>query len=222
MTVMCFDLLQTFTRAKMTSSLSTRQRKLIYGIFAWGLSFLPSVSLVIIQETVSEECSLHPAVGRDHCFLADGSPRVIFFHVPVLLLMLVNSLMFAWMVRAILLTKMAIRAAKNVSSVGSDARDQLALYVRLLVVLGLLWVLEGTHALITYFDTNGDEEGAFSFYFFKIVDTLNLLRGVFIFIIFVCKGKVWESIKSCRMGARSPLPRTGTRTTLTCEQTTAI
>ena len=73
-----------------------------------------------------------------------------------------------------------------------------ALYVRLLVVLGLLWVLEGTHALITYFDTNGDEEGAFSFYFFKIVDILNLLRGVFIFIIFVCKGKVWESIKSCR------------------------
>ena len=73
-----------------------------------------------------------------------------------------------------------------------------ALYVRLLVVLGLLWVLEGTHALITYFDTNGDEEGAFSFYFFKIVDTLNLLRGVFIFIIFVCKGKVWESIKSYR------------------------
>ena len=73
-----------------------------------------------------------------------------------------------------------------------------ALYVRLLVVLGLLWVLEGTHALVIYFDTHGDEEGAFSFYFFKIVDTLNLLRGVFIFIIFVCKGKVWESIKSYR------------------------
>merc|ERR1719222_1060736 len=129
MTVMCFDLLQTFTRAKMTSSLSTRQRKLIYGIFAWGLSFLSSISLVIIQETVSEESSLHPAVGRDHCFLAEGSPRVIFFHVPVLLLMTVNSLMFAWMVRAILVTKMAIRAAKNVSSVTSvrsDARYQLA------------------------------------------------------------------------------------------------
>ena len=97
----------------MTSSLSTRQRKLIYGIFAWGLSFLSSVSLVLIQvrhaehcrfvanalhlrqhskwqETVSEESSLHPAVGRDHCFLAEGSSRVIFFHVPVLLLMLVN------------------------------------------------------------------------------------------------------------------------------------
>ena len=75
-----------------------------------------------------------------------------------------------------------------------------ALYLKLLVVLGLLWVLEGTHALITYFDPHGDEEGTFSFYFFKIVDTLNLLRGVFIFIIFVCKRKVWESINSYRWG----------------------
>ena len=69
--------------------------------------------------------------------------------------------------------------------------------MKLLVVLGLLWILEGIRALVTYFATHR-EEGAFSFYFFKIVDTLNLLRGVFIFIIFVCKGKVWESIKSCR------------------------
>ena len=70
--------------------------------------------------------------------------------------------------------------------------------MKLLVVLGLLWVLEGTHALITYFDTNGNQEGAFTFYFFKIVDTMNLLRGAFIFVIFVCKRKVWESIKSYR------------------------
>jgi len=138
--------------------------------------------------------------------------------------------MFARMVRAILITKLAIRAARNASSVASvyaDTRDHLALYVKLLVVLGLLWILEGTRALITYFDDHREEEGAFSFYFFKIVDTLNLLRGVFIFIIFVCKRKVWESINIYRMGARSALPRTGiprsyTTATLTCEQTTAV
>ena len=70
--------------------------------------------------------------------------------------------------------------------------------MKLLVVLGLLWILEGTHALFTYFDPRKDEEGAFSLYFFKIVDTLNLLRGGFIFFIFVCKRKVWESINSYR------------------------
>merc|ERR1719249_223149 len=126
------------------------------------------------------------------------------------------------MVRAILITKMAIRAAKNVSSVTSvcaDTRDHLVLYLKLLVVLGLLWVLEGTHALITYFDPHGDEEGTISFYFFKIVDTLNLLRGVFIFIIFVCKRKVWESINSYRRGTRSPLPRKNTTATFTYDQT---
>ena len=33
----------------MASSLSTRQRKIFYGIFAWGLSLLSSVALFIIQ-----------------------------------------------------------------------------------------------------------------------------------------------------------------------------
>ena len=70
--------------------------------------------------------------------------------------------------------------------------------MKLLVVLGLLWILEGIRALVTYFAIHRDEEGAFSFYFFKIVDTLNLLRGVFIFIIFVCKRKVWESFNGYR------------------------
>jgi len=89
-TVMCFDLHQTFTSAKMASSMSTRRRKIFYGIFALGLSLLSSVSLFTIQETVSEESDYHPTVGKDHCFLAEGSPRVIFFHVPVLVLMTVN------------------------------------------------------------------------------------------------------------------------------------
>ena len=73
-----------------------------------------------------------------------------------------------------------------------------ALYLKLYVVLGLLWGLEGVRALIVNFVVQKHEDGTFTFYFFLIVDMLNLLRGLFILLIFVCKRKVWQHITGYR------------------------
>ena len=73
-----------------------------------------------------------------------------------------------------------------------------ALYLKLYVVLGLLWGLEGVRALIVHFVVQKHEDGTFTFYFFLIVDMLNLLRGLFILLIFVCKRKVWQHITGYR------------------------
>ena len=62
-----------------------------------------------------------------------------------------------------------------------------ALYLKLYVVLGLLWGLDGVRALIVHFVVQKQKDGTFTFYFFLIVDMLNLLRGLFILLIFVCK-----------------------------------
>lgn len=227
MTVMCFDLHQTFTRAKMTSTLSSSQRKVLYNTIGWGLPFLLSFLLGVVQFAASGDSGLHPSIGKDHCFLGEGQPRVIFFHVPVLLLMACNSFLFAWMVRSILITKVAIRAANTTPSFMHDKREHLALYLKLYVVLGLLWGLEGVRALIVHFVVQKHEDGTFTFYFFLIVDMLNLLRGLFILLIFVCKRKVWQHITGYRFGERFPcqgtnIPRSQTTATITCEQTTGV
>ena len=67
------------------------------------------------------------------------------------------------------------------------------LYTKLFFVLGLLWSFEGIHAVLIR--DGPDFENPFLHYFFLTVDILNLLRGVFMFLIFVCKKTVWLKTK---------------------------
>ena len=97
----------------MTSTLSSSQRKVLYNTIGWGLPFLLSFLLGVVQASwttfnartcfkkqalqfaASGDSGLHPSIGKDHCFLGEGQPRVIFFHVPVLLLMACNRSLLA-------------------------------------------------------------------------------------------------------------------------------
>ena len=67
------------------------------------------------------------------------------------------------------------------------------LYTKLLFVLGLLWSFEGIHAVLIR--DGPDFENPFLHYFFLTVDILNLLRGLFMFLIFVCKKTVLVKTK---------------------------
>ena len=66
-----------------------------------------------------------------------------------------------------------------------------ALYMKLFFVLGILWGCEGIHAII-----HNDQECQNSSLevFFRAIDSLNILRGFFIFLIFICKRTVWTKI----------------------------
>ena len=68
-----------------------------------------------------------------------------------------------------------------------------ALYPKLFFLLGLLWSFEGIHAILIR--DGPDFENPFLKAFFLTVDVLNLLRGLFIFLIFVCKKKVWSKTR---------------------------
>ena len=67
------------------------------------------------------------------------------------------------------------------------------LYTKLFFVLGLLWSFEGIHAVLIR--DGPDFENTFLYYFFLTVDILNLLRGVFMFLIFVGKRTVWSKMR---------------------------
>ena len=64
-----------------------------------------------------------------------------------------------------------------------------ALYTKAFFILGLLWSFEGIHAILIR--DGPDFQNPILDYFFLTVDILNLLRGVFMFLIFVCKKTVW-------------------------------
>ena len=68
------------------------------------------------------------------------------------------------------------------------------LYTKLFFVLGLLWIFDAVHAVI---NRGADfEDTSFLYFFFKGMEVLNLLRGFFMFVIFVCKRSVWVKVKT--------------------------
>ena len=94
------------------------------------------------------------------------------------------------------------------------------LYTKLFFVLGLLWSFEGIHAVLIR--DGPDFENPFLHYFFLTVDILNLLRGVFMFLIFVCKKTVWVKTKKWwreRRRRRSSSSRTNAKRSITSVKT---
>ena len=100
--------------------------------------------------------------------------------------------------------------SSNCKRVNADTRKQLVqsqyyfeilemhfqiLYMKLFIVLGLLWSCESIHFIIHDDDINGCSSSSAEV-FFRIIDCLNLLRGFFIFLIFVCKQNVWKKIQA--------------------------
>ena len=63
--------------------------------------------------------------------------------------------------------------------------------MKLFFVLGILWGSEGIHAII---HKKEDCQNSPLDVFFRAIDSLNILRGFFIFLIFICKRTVWTKI----------------------------
>ena len=72
------------------------------------------------------------------------------------------------------------------------------LYSKLFLILGILWTFSFLHYLIhgNHSNTSCEEYSSYIEIFFRIIDSFNLLRGFFMFIIFVCKKNVLVKVKS--------------------------
>jgi hypothetical protein len=68
------------------------------------------------------------------------------------------------------------------------------LYTKLFLVLGLLWSCEAAKGVLNrVYSRTQLESSLFVYYLFRATELLNLLRGFFIFLIFVCKRSVWKA-----------------------------
>ena len=70
------------------------------------------------------------------------------------------------------------------------------LYTKLFLILGILWIIESVHFIIHNHYGQPCQEYSFIGVFFRIIDSFNMLRGFFLFIIFILKKNVWKKIKS--------------------------
>ena len=97
MTVICLDLCWTFcvhspVRPGEGSHIS---RFLLFSAAAWGTAASLTAGLAAADLMLPADSAIKPNVGLAQCFIqAKGSRRMIFFHIPILVMMMINLILY--------------------------------------------------------------------------------------------------------------------------------
>jgi len=181
MTIMSYDIFKQIHGMTVINSKKRETWKHI--LIAYSIS--GSISLLtLIVELAAPKCSkMRPKFGMRNCHFYGKLDKFVWLYLPILILLLINSFMFVYILRNI------IQNSKSETS-GKDGRkervDKMCLYLRLFLGMGIIWYFEILAFALGWFDI-----GVEWFYF---TDMINMLQGVWVFIIFVCKRNVMKVV----------------------------
>ncbi|XP_063536626.1 G-protein coupled receptor Mth-like isoform X2 [Cydia strobilella] len=188
--VMCFDIWWTFSgkRGLSFEKLSMHARFCAYAAYAFGFPTGLTIILAALEFSGLPSHPAMPMLRQQGCFL-HGTSRLLYLYGPIMILCLANIVFFiltAWKITQI--KQQTQQTLKSKDSATTDHhrndRQRLLLYVKLFTIMGVSWILEVISG--EYAQTN---------IVFRIIDAYNVMIGVFIFIIFVCKRKIFRLMK---------------------------
>ncbi|XP_047503334.1 probable G-protein coupled receptor Mth-like 3 isoform X8 [Pieris napi] len=188
--VMSFDIWWTFSgnRGISIERMSVKSRFRAYSIYAFGV---PALFTALVAGLEFSHLPLNwylPLLRQQGCFIS-GKSKLIYLYGPMVILCVANLVFF-------ILTALKIREIKEQTAVlksresathdkHNKDKQRLLLYVKLFIVMGINWVLEVISAL--YPKANS---------IWKFTDAYNVLVGLIIFILFVCKKKIFRLLKN--------------------------
>ncbi|KAI9557713.1 hypothetical protein GHT06_017542 [Daphnia sinensis] len=157
------------------------RRIIFYSIYAWGVPFI----IVLVGQILDHVKNLPqhivtPGFGEVKCWFFEKEAFLIYLYGPIAILILSNIVFFV--MTAILLYRASVDAAFAVNS--AHAKQKFRVIFSLFILMGVSWMME-----VISFAVGG------SAYIWIPTDILNILTGVFIFVIFVCKPNVWKLLK---------------------------
>ena len=117
-------------------------------------------------------------------FLGNESKGVWFF-LPIGLLLIVNAIMFSLTIKEVFLLDWEAKRLNYIEEKTSNQRTRVFLFMKLFLGMGLLWFFEIIGGLLN----EHVHESAW-----YVFDVLNMLQGLYIFVIFVVKRNVIEAI----------------------------
>ncbi|XP_001951628.2 G-protein coupled receptor Mth2 [Acyrthosiphon pisum] len=196
--VMCFDLWWTFSGFRpLRGNIQEHEAKkfIIYSIYAWGGTALITIITYGTEEYLPAS-AIRPDFGIRSCWFASFTATLLYFYGPIGILLFSNLLMFIH--TAIMIVK-HMKDARVLN--GSESRrnvdhekQRFMLYLKLFIVMGVTWLAE----IISWASgSNGSEK------YWYVTDIGNSLQGVLIFLIFVCKKRVFKFIKQKTLSAIS-------------------
>lgn len=145
------------------------------------------------------------------CWIKNGRANLIFFGLPIGLIIIINAIFYFVTIFNIQKTKNSSRRGLQDSSNGGSVirhkligdDHQVKFYVRMAIIMGFQWV---TGFLMTSLAMNDDTESGkhlsiLDYIFIYVYVLANGLIGVFIFVSFICKNEIRKSVvkkfKSC-------------------------
>ncbi|XP_045498634.1 G-protein coupled receptor Mth2-like isoform X3 [Colias croceus] len=187
--VMCFDIWWTFSgkRGMTMEKMSLRARFCAYSLYAFGGPTAFTILLASLEFSDLSPHPLLPLIRQQGCFLY-GKSRLLYLYGPIVILCISNMVFFVLTALKITQIKQQTSVLKSKESATHDShnhdKQRLLLYVKLFIVMGVNWFLEVISAIYPKADA-----------LWKFTDAYNVLIGLIIFIIFVCKRKIFRLIK---------------------------
>ncbi|XP_069943693.1 uncharacterized protein [Cherax quadricarinatus] len=184
MSIIAFDVWQTIRQSIGELRVSSGKQKskfLAYSVYSWLLPALAVFVTVALDQTAPAglPSGFLPSLGQRWCWFGQRKALLVFFAVPLLVVMVLNAVFF-------LATAYVISTSKEsmlrISS-SSHYNKRLQMYVRLAVLMGLTWI---TGIVAGYLQLES------VWYIFVV---LNTLQGVFIFLAFTCRSNVLRAVR---------------------------
>ncbi|XP_056008745.1 adhesion G protein-coupled receptor E3-like [Ostrea edulis] len=178
MNVMSFDIFFTFSTGftKLGEKGTSSKRMRLYWLYAWLGAVIIVGSAASVEYT--SDSSFKPGYGDGVCWISNSSGLLVFFLVPIAILLFSNFVFFFIAAISIhMSSKKTSRILKRKNTC------KLLIYIKLSVVMGLTWCF-GFSAAAT-----NSQALWYLFIFF------NALQGFFIATFFVCTKKVFQIIR---------------------------
>lgn len=177
MNAIAFDIWRSFRVVMRELRISSHRvpwrRFLLYSLYSWLVPATLTLFVKIADSTNLLPKDYRPAFGAPICWFGQRKALLIFFAVPLCVVMLLNAIFF------LDVTYVISRATlKTSQSHEATLKKRFFMFMRLALIMGLTWIV----GLIA-----GYADNQFMWYLFVI---LNTLQGLFIFIVFSCSSKV--------------------------------
>ncbi|ROT74550.1 G-protein coupled receptor Mth2 [Penaeus vannamei] len=179
MNVLGFDVFYTFRRSRVRSG-EQWKRFLVYSAYGWVLPACAVAAVVAVDQTRPPGFppEFLPSLGQHLCWFGRRKALLAFFGAPLIASIIMNVALFV--ATTVSIAKTMQSEVRKTSP--SEPKKEFLLYLRLAVLMGITWI---TSVVASYL------EEEVLWYVFIL---LNTLQGVFIFLAFTCRTKVWEAI----------------------------
>ncbi|CAH4003471.1 unnamed protein product [Pieris brassicae] len=202
--VMCFDIWWTFGSVRtvklLRKSASERRRFILYSVYAWSTTIVLTLTMFLLDH-YPISLYLDANIGTGSCWFSAVQntitdwPHYIFFVIPMGLVTCTNFIL--WLLTARYCAKVKSEVHRlQAGSVGDRAKKRFRIDRTKYILTGKLWVVMGAGWISELLSTIVVSPS----WLWDIVDLINGLQGVLIFLILVVKPKLYHIIRR-RLGS---------------------